>query len=73
MKNTSEMNALMYELLESQINLETMEITERGREIIDEISDYAEQTRIFQEHKGAAKCSTALRHSKYLGICSTAS
>lgn len=51
MTDTSQLNDLMLELLENNINLEKMEITKRGREIIDEISDYAEQTRIFQEHK----------------------
>lgn len=51
MKDTSQLNDLMLELLENNINIEKMEITKRGREIIDEISDYAEQTRIFQEHK----------------------
>lgn len=51
MTDTSQINGLMIELLENNINLETMEITGRGREIIDEISDYAEQTQIFQEHK----------------------
>ena len=51
MKEISELNNLMLELLESNIDLETREITDRGREIINEISDYAEQTTIFQEHK----------------------
>lgn len=51
MTEAKELNDLMLELLENNINLEKMEITKRGREIIDEISDYAEQTRIFQEHK----------------------
>lgn len=51
MTDTSQLNDLMLELLENNINLEKMEITKRGREIIDEISDFAEQTRIFQEHK----------------------
>ena len=51
MKETSELNNLMLELLESNIDPKTMEITDRGREIIDEISDYAEQTPLFQEHK----------------------
>lgn len=51
MTDTSQLNDLMLELLENNISLKKMEITKRGREIIDEISDYAEQTRIFQEHK----------------------
>lgn len=51
MTDISQLNDLMLELLENNINLEKMEITKRGREIIDEISDYAEQTRIFQDHK----------------------
>lgn len=51
MTDVSQIKDLMLELLENNINLEKMEITKRGREIIDEISDYAEQTRIFQEHK----------------------
>ena len=51
MTDTSQLNDLMLELLENNINLEKMEITKRGREIIDEISDYAEQTRIFQDNK----------------------
>lgn len=55
MTDTSQINDLMLELLENNINLKKMEITKRGREIIDEISDYAEQTRIFQEHKESGK------------------
>lgn len=42
---------LMLELLESHIDIEEWKITDRGREIIDQISDHAEQTRIFQENK----------------------
>ncbi len=55
MTETSQLNDLMLELLENNINLEKMEITKRGCQIIDEISDYAEQTRIFQEHKELGK------------------
>lgn len=51
MTEAKELNDLMLELLENNINLEKMEITKRGREIIDEISDYAEQTEMFKAHK----------------------
>ena len=51
MTEVSQVNDLMLELLEKHTNLETMELTERGREIIDEISDFAEQTEIFKAHK----------------------
>lgn len=54
MKNMTELNPLMLELLEKNSEWQDGNIifTDRGREIIDEISDYAEQTRIFQEQKG---------------------
>ncbi len=55
MTDIEQLNNLMMELLESGINFKTTEITDRGREIIDEISDYAERTRIFQEHKERGK------------------
>lgn len=42
---------LMVELLESHIDTAEWKITDRGHEIINAISDHAEQTRIFQEHK----------------------
>lgn len=53
MTDTSQLNDLMLELLESNTDWQDANavFTKRGREIIDEISDYAEQTRIFQEHK----------------------
>ena len=53
MKNMTELNPLILELLENNSEWQDGNIifTGRGREIIDEISDYAEQTRIFQEHK----------------------
>lgn len=65
MSNIEELSNLMVELLESNVTAttETIEITDRGRQIIDEISDFAEQTRIFQENKdrgamldGASAC-----------------
>lgn len=46
-----DLNSLMLELLENNVDPEKAKFTDRGREIIDEISDYAEQTRIFLEHK----------------------
>lgn len=55
MKNVSELNALMLELLEDNIDLEKMVITSRGYEIINEISDYAVQTQIFKEQKDKGK------------------
>lgn len=53
MTEAKELNNLMLELLESNTDWQDANaiFTERGRKIIDEISDYAEQTRIFQEHK----------------------
>ena len=41
----------MAELLESNVDYETTVFTERGREIINEISDFAEQTRIFKDNE----------------------
>ncbi len=55
MNDIKQLNGLMIELLESNIDLETMKITDRGYEIINEISDWGEQTRIFQEHKEKGK------------------
>lgn len=51
MENIKNLPDLMVELLESNITLETMEITARGIEIINEISDYAEQTELFNANK----------------------
>jgi hypothetical protein len=53
MKDISQVNDLMLELLENNTDWQDANavFTKRGREIIDEICDYAEQTRIFQEHK----------------------
>ena len=51
MKEISQLNDLMLELLENNMNPKTMDITSRGHEIIDEIADYAESTRLFQENK----------------------
>ena len=53
MTEATQINDLMLELLESNTDWQDANavFTKRGREIIDEISDYAEQTRIFQEHK----------------------
>lgn len=41
----------MLELLSGNVDIENGKVTDRGREIIDKISDYAEQTRVFQENK----------------------
>lgn len=53
MNNIEELSELMVELFENNITAtqEKIEITDRGRQIINEISDYAEQTRLFQENK----------------------
>ena len=49
----SKLDDLMLELLEKESEWKDANIvfTDRGREIVDKISDYAERTRIFQEHK----------------------
>lgn len=51
MKDISEVIGLMSELLERNVDYETTAFTERGREIINEISDFAEQTRIFKDNE----------------------
>lgn len=51
MTDIKELNALMLELLENNVDLKTVEFTDRGREIINEISDYAELTEIFKANK----------------------
>lgn len=53
MTNPEELDDLMVELLENNTerNEATVCFSARGREIIDEISDYAEQTQIFQKNK----------------------
>ena len=48
MKEMAELNALMLELLEDNIKGDPWQVTNRGREIIDEISDYAERLEIFR-------------------------
>ena len=49
----SKLDNLMLELLDSESEWTENGIvfTDRGREIVDKISDYAERTRIFQEYK----------------------
>lgn len=51
MKDISEVTDLMAELLENNVDYETTVFTDRGREIINEISDFAEQTRIFKDNE----------------------
>lgn len=51
MTDKPNINDLMLELLEQHTDIEKTEFTERGREIIDEISDYAEQTDLFKANK----------------------
>lgn len=48
MKNISELPGLMAELLE---DCPDFEFSPRGIEIINEIADYSEQTKIFKENK----------------------
>lgn len=47
----NKLNKLMAELLDGNVKREATEFTVRGYEIINEISDYAEQTEIFIENK----------------------
>lgn len=51
MVDISQLNGLMLELLEQNTDMKETKFTDRGREIIDEISDYAEQTEMFKAHK----------------------
>ena len=51
MENTDELNDLMLELLEGNSDLEAGTFTARGREIINEIADYAENTKFYKENK----------------------
>lgn len=53
MTETSQLNDLMLELLENNTDYQDANavFTKRGREIIDEISDYAEKTDIYQRNK----------------------
>lgn len=48
---TVRLKELMLELLEGNVDIEKWIVTERGQEIINEICDYAEQTKIFKENK----------------------
>ena len=49
MKEIAELKDLMAELLDGEIQCEpVMAVTERGREIINEIADYAEGTELFR-------------------------
>ena len=50
MKELAELKDLMAELLDGEIQYEPeMAVTERGKEIINEIADYAETTELFRE------------------------
>lgn len=51
----NKLNELMAELLDGNVKREATEFTVRGYEIINEISDYAEQTKIFIENKECGK------------------
>ena len=53
MTDTSQINNLMLELLENKTDWQDANavFTERGREIINEIADFAEQTDIYQRNK----------------------
>ena len=51
----NKLNELMVELLDGNVKREATEFTVRGYEIINEISDYAEQTEIFIENKERGK------------------
>lgn len=52
MTKPEELNDLMIELLENNTNIDdATNFTDRGREIINEISDYAESTQIYQKNK----------------------
>lgn len=51
----NKLNELMAELLDGNHKREVTEFTVRGYEIINEISDYAEQTKIFIENKERGK------------------
>lgn len=51
MTKTSELNDLMIELLEAEYGKHTAEFSARSREIINEISDFAEQTDMFKANK----------------------
>ena len=55
MKELAELKDLMAELLDGEIQFEPeMAVTERGKEIINEIADYAETTELFRKehHRG---------------------
>ena len=50
MKEIAELKDLMAELLDGEIQYEPeMAVTERGKEIIHEIADYAETTELFRK------------------------
>lgn len=51
MKNMDELKPLVLELLEDNIKGDPWGVTDRGREIIEEISDYAEKLDIFSTNK----------------------
>lgn len=57
MTEIKELNNLMVELLENNIEWQESNVifTDRGYEIVNEISDYAEHTQIFQENKERGK------------------
>lgn len=55
MKDISEINELMVELLQNGVDMECTKFSPRGLEIVNEIADYAEKTRIFQENKERGK------------------
>lgn len=47
--NQEKLYQLVIELLETEIDIQSMNITKRGYEIIDEVSEYAEKTELFKK------------------------
>lgn len=53
MNSLEDLSKLMVELLDINVTAtpDALTITDRGRQIINEISDFAEQTKIYQDNK----------------------
>lgn len=73
MKELAELKDIMAELLDGEIQCELeMAVTERGKEIINEIADYAETTELFRKSIIAAICFKERPSARCFSICLTA-
>ena len=74
MKEIAELKDLMAELLDGEIQYEPeMAVTERGKEIINEIADYAETTELFRKEHHHGDMLQAMRRPSFMCLPASSS